>query len=166
MYYMDVKRSLLILVTFILALAACNSGSRPPRINTVAPDFTVKDADRTLTLSQYKGKPVLLNFWATWCPPCVEEMPSLVQLQQKMQGKVTVIAVSMDVDDDAYHHFIKVKNVNLLTVRDGDQKSSTLYGTFKYPETYVIDSKGMIRRKFIGAVNWNDPEIQAYLSGL
>jgi cytochrome c biogenesis protein CcmG/thiol:disulfide interchange protein DsbE len=163
---MNVKRSLLLIITLCLALAACNSGSRPPRINTPAPDFTVKDSDRTVTLSQYKGKPVLLNFWATWCPPCVEEMPSLVQLQQKMQGKVTVIAVSMDVDDDAYHHFIKAKNVNLLTVRDGDQKSSAIYGTFKYPETYAIDSNGVIRRKFIGAVDWNDPEIQQYLSGL
>ena len=166
MYYMDVKRCLLVLLVLSLVLAACNSGSRPPRINTPAPDFTVKDADHTVTLSQYKGKPVLLNFWATWCAPCVEEMPSLVQLQQKMQGRVTVIAVSVDVDDDAYHHFLKSHGINLLTVRDGDQKSSTMYGTFKYPETYAIDSKGVIRRKFIGAVNWNDPEIQSYLSGL
>jgi cytochrome c biogenesis protein CcmG, thiol:disulfide interchange protein DsbE len=131
------------------------------------PDFQLPDTTgHTVSLSAQRGHPVLLNFWATWCPPCVEEMPSLVQLQQKMQGKVTVIAVSMDVDDDAYHHFIKAKNVNLLTVRDGDGKSSTLFGTFKFPETYVIDSKGVIRRKFIGAVNWNDPEIQAYLGGL
>jgi cytochrome c biogenesis protein CcmG, thiol:disulfide interchange protein DsbE len=166
MYYMDVKRSLLILVTLSLVLAACNSSSRPPRIDTPAPDFTVKDSDHAVTLSHYKGKPVLLNFWATWCPPCVEEMPSLVQLQQKMEGKITVIAVSVDVDDSAYHHFIKANNVNLLTVRDGEQKSSALYGTFKYPETYAIDSKGIIRRKFIGAVNWNDPDIQAYLNGL
>ncbi len=166
MYYMDVKRCLLLLLAVSVILAACNSGSRPPRINKPAPDFTVKDADRTLSLSQYKGKPVLLNFWATWCAPCVEEMPSLVQLQQKMQGRVTVIAVSVDVDNDAYHHFLKANGINLLTVRDGDQKSSALYGTFKYPETYAIDSKGVIRRKFIGAVNWNDPEIQSYLSGL
>jgi len=150
----------------MLLMVACNSNSRPPGINKLAPDFTVKDSDHTVTLSEYRGKPVLLNFWATWCPPCVEEMPSLVQLQQKMKGKITVIAVSTDIDANAYHHFIKANNIDLLTVRDGDQKSNALYGTFKFPETYAIDSKGVIRRKFIGAVDWNDPEIQQYLSGL
>ncbi len=147
-------------------MAGCYSGSRPPGIDTKAPNFTVKDSDHTITLSQYEGKPILLNFWATWCPPCVEEMPSLVQLQQRMQGRVTVIAVSMDVDDAAYHHFIKAHGVNLLTVRDGDQKSNALYGTFKYPETYAIDSKGIIRRKFIGAVDWNEGDIVSYLQKL
>src|SRR5512142_3059718 len=100
MYYRYVKPCVLSVLIFALVFVVCNSGSRPPHINTAAPDFTVKDSDRTLTLSQYKGKPVLLNFWATWCAPCVEEMPSLVRLQQKMQGKVTVIAVRVDVDDD------------------------------------------------------------------
>lgn len=165
MYYKCVKRTLLVLIALSI-LVACNSGSRPPRINTPAPDFTVKDNDRTVTLSQFKGKPVLLNFWATWCAPCIEEMPSLVQLQRKMGDRLTVIAVSVDVDDNAYRHFLKANSIDLLTVRDPDQKSNALYGTFKYPETYAIDSKGTIRRKFIGAVNWNDPEIQAYLGGL
>jgi cytochrome c biogenesis protein CcmG, thiol:disulfide interchange protein DsbE len=156
----------LVLIALVLSMAACTSQSRPPGINVAAPDFTIKDSDHTVTLSQYKGKPVLLNFWATWCPPCVEEMPSLVQLQQKMKGKITVIAVSTDIDDDAYHHFLKANHVDLLTVRDGDQRVNQMYGTLKFPETYAIDSKGIVRRKFIGAVDWNDPQIQQYLAGL
>jgi cytochrome c biogenesis protein CcmG/thiol:disulfide interchange protein DsbE len=162
-----VNRSLSFIAALVLALTAgCYSGSRPPHIGSTAPDFTIKDSDKTVTLSKYEGKPILLNFWATWCPPCVEEMPSLVQLQQRLKGKVTVIAVSTDIDDDAYHRFIQTHNIDLLTVRDGDQRINTMYGTYKFPETYVIDSKGVIRRKFIGAVDWNDPEIQAYLNGL
>jgi peroxiredoxin len=161
-----VNRSLVLTVVLLLSLAGCYSGSRPPRIGSKAPDFTIKDSDRTLTLSQYEGKPVVLNFWATWCPPCIEEMPSLVQLQERLNGKVTVIAVSLDVDDNAYHRFIKDHQVNLTTIRDKDQRSNSLFGTYKFPETYVIDSKGVIRRKFIGAVNWNDPQIEAYLNGL
>jgi cytochrome c biogenesis protein CcmG, thiol:disulfide interchange protein DsbE len=161
-----VNRSLTLALVLLLLMAGCNSGSRPPRIGNKAPDFTVKDSDRTLTLAEYAGKPVVLNFWATWCPPCVEEMPSLVELQDRLKGKVTVIAVSLDVDDSAYHRFIKDHHVNLTTVRDGDQRSNQLYGTYKFPETYVIDSKGIVRRKFIGAVNWNDPQIEAYLNGL
>jgi peroxiredoxin len=154
------------LLVTLVGLMACYSGSRPPRIGTAAPDFTITDSDKTVSLHDYRGKVVVLNFWATWCPPCVEEMPSLVQLQQKMKGKVTVIAVSTDVDNDAYHTFIKNKNVDLLTVRDGKQRTNQLYGTYKFPETFVIDEKGDIRRKFVGAVNWNDPQIEQYLSGL
>lgn len=79
---------------------------------------------------------------------------------------VTVLAVSMDADDGAYRQFIKQHNVDLLTVRDPDQKSNALYGTFKFPETYIIDRNGIMRRKFIGAVDWTDPEIMTFLSKL
>jgi cytochrome c biogenesis protein CcmG/thiol:disulfide interchange protein DsbE len=96
----------------------------------------------------------------------VQEMPSLVDLQSKLRDKVTVLAVSVDIDESGYQKFIKDHKVDLLTVRDADQKSNTLYGTYKFPETYIIDREGKIRRKFIGAVNWNDAEIQGYLSGL
>ncbi len=125
------------------------------------------DADRTVTLSQLKGQVVVLNFWATWCPPCIEEMPSLVQMQQRMKTKgVTVLAVSVDVDQDNYQRFLKDHNVNLLSVRDADQKSNALYGTFKFPETYVIDRNGVMRRKFIGAVDWTEPDVIEYLGKL
>jgi peroxiredoxin len=127
----------------------------------------VQDSDRKLTLTDYRGKVVVLNFWATWCPPCVEEMPSLVELQQRLKDKgVTVLAVSLDADEGAYHKFLKDHGVNLITVRDPDLKSSDLYGTFKYPETYIIDRSGILRRKFIGAVNWNDPEVVDFLGKL
>ena len=150
-----------------MILSGCYSGSRPPRIGSNAPDFTVQDSDRSVTLSRYRGQVVVLNFWATWCPPCVEEMPSLVEMQRRMKPKgVTVIAVSMDVDQGAYNQFIKDHNVNLLTVRDPNQKSNTLYGTSKFPETYIIDRNGVMRRKFIGAVDWSTPEITDFLSKL
>ncbi|MGO8794326.1 MAG: peroxiredoxin family protein [Candidatus Sulfotelmatobacter sp.] len=132
-----------------------------------APEFTVKDSDRTVTLSQLKGQIVVLNFWATWCPPCIEEMPSLVRMQQLMKDKgITVLAVSMDVDEGNYRRFLRDHNVNLLTVRDPDQKTNSLYGTFKFPETYIIDRKGVVRRKFIGAVDWTEPDVMEYLGKL
>jgi peroxiredoxin len=150
-----------------LLLTGCYSGSRPPRIGTAAPDFTVQDADRKVTLSELRGKVVVLNFWATWCPPCVEEMPSLVQMQQRMKNKgVEVLAVSVDADENAYHKFLKDHGIDLLTVRDADQKSNNLYGSFKFPETYIIDRNGVVRRKFIGAIDWNTPEVVDFLSKL
>ncbi|MGB8066057.1 MAG: TlpA disulfide reductase family protein [Candidatus Sulfotelmatobacter sp.] len=151
----------------LIGLSGCYSGSRPPRIGSNAPDFTVQDSDRTVSLDNFRGQVVVLNFWATWCPPCVEEMPSLVEMQRRMKAKgVTVVAVSVDVDQNAYHQFLKDHNVNLLTVRDPNEKTSNLYGTFKFPETYVIDRKGIMRRKFIGAVEWTAPEITDFLGKL
>jgi peroxiredoxin len=154
-------------VLIILVLSGCYGGSRPPRVGSAAPDFTVRDAERTVTLSQFKGQVLVLNFWATWCLPCVEEMPSLVRMQQRMQSKaVTVLAVSIDVDESNYRRFLKDHNVNLLTVRDPDQKTNSLYGTSKFPETYIIDRNGVVRRKFIGAVDWTAPEVIDFLGKL
>ncbi len=157
---------LLVALLSVFFLAACYSGSRPPGINNAAPDFTIKDGDHTVSLHDLKGKVVVLNFWATWCPPCVEEMPSLVALQGKMKDRITILAVSVDEDGKAYSDFVKKHNVDLLTVRDATQKSNLLYGTRMFPETFVIDRDGKIRRKFIGAQDWVSPEITQYLAGL
>lgn len=144
----------------------CQRGSQPDMVGRPAPDFTVRDSDREVALHALRGKVVVLNFWATWCPPCVEEMPSLVAMQAKMKASVTVLAVSLDLDESAYHRFLKNRGINLLTVRDADKKSSELYGTFGYPETYIIDAQGVLRRKFIGPVDWSRPEIIEYLQKL
>ncbi len=158
---------LIVILLATAALSGCWSGSHPSRIGMAAPDFTVRDSERTVTLSQFRGQVVVLNFWATWCPPCIEEMPSLVQMQERLKAKgVTVLAVSVDVDENNYRRFLREHNVNLLSVRDADQKSNELYGTFKFPETYVIDRKGIVRRKFIGAVDWTDPEVMDFLGKL
>jgi peroxiredoxin len=88
-------------------------------------------------------------------------------MQQRMKSKgVTVLAVSVDVDPNSYHQFVRDHTTNLLTVRDPDQKTPSLYGTFKFPETYIIDRNGVMRRKFIGAVDWTEPEITDFLSKL
>lgn len=142
---------------------ACYSRSRPPRVGSVAPDFSVEN----VTLSHFRGQIVVLNFWATWCAPCVQEIPSLVEMQRRMKARgVTVLAVSVDVDEKAYRQFVKDHNVNLLTVRDPSGKTNALFGTFKFPETYVIDRKGVIQRKFLGAVDWTEPEMIDFLGKL
>jgi peroxiredoxin len=159
--------SQLLTLGLLLALTGCYANSKPPQIGTSAPDFTVQDSDRKVTLSQLHGQVVVLNFWATWCPPCVDEVPSLVRMQEQLKNKgVVVLGVSLDEDESAYLKFLKDYGVNFLTVRDVNQKSNNLYGTFKFPETYIIDRNGTIRRKFIGDVNWTQPEILDYLSKL
>ena len=154
------------LLALLLLLSGCDRGSRPEMVGSPAPQFTVQDADRRVALSDHRGKVVVLNFWATWCPPCVEEMPSLVAMQAKMKDKVQVIAVSTDQNKSAYDKFLIDHKIALLTVRDPEFKSSTLYGTFQYPETFVIDGQGIVRRKFIGPVDWTKPAIMDYLAKL
>ena len=133
-----------------------------------APDFTLNDATgRRVQLAGLRGKVVLLNFWATWCPPCVEELPSLMDMQDRMRPRgVVVLGVSIDVDDDAYHRFLKQRSVNFVTVRDPQQKVASMYGTAGWPETYIIDRQGVMRRKIVGPINWDAPEITQFLNKL
>jgi peroxiredoxin len=158
-----------------LPLAGCYARSKPTDINIPAPDFTIHDSDRTVTLRELRGRIVVLNFWATYCIPCIKEMPSLVELQKKFPAAdVAVVAVSLDDDADDYHQFLKDHNIDLLTVREAGHETNTgviapvssRYGTFKIPETYIIDRNGVIRRKFINAVDWNQQEIVEYLNRL
>jgi cytochrome c biogenesis protein CcmG, thiol:disulfide interchange protein DsbE len=154
------------LLGLVLALTACNRGSKPTLVNHAAPDFTVQDSDRTVALRDFRGKIIVLNFWATWCPPCIEEMPSLTAMQARLRDRVNVVAVSVDEDVEAYNRFLRDNNIQLLTVRDPKGRSNHLYGTDKFPETYIIDRSGVLRRKFVGPVDWTSPEIIAYLSKL
>ena len=138
----------------------------PEWVGHSAPDFTVSDAQRTISLHDYKGKVVVLNFWASWCAPCIEELPSLIQMQHDLGNKVTVLAVATDDNYDAYNRFVRDHHVDLITVNDAAKKSSDTYGTWGWPETYIIDRKGIVRRKFIGPVEWTNPSIVAYLQKL
>lgn len=159
----------LIPVLLTIALAGCVGCNDQPKlrlIGSAAPDFTVKDSDRTVNLRDLRGKIVILNFWTSWCEPCIIEMPSLSRLQKEMGSKVTVLAVSTDDDPDAYHRFLRQYNIEFLTVNDPAKKSSDLYGTTGQPETFIIDPSGKLRRKFIGPVNWTSPEIVEYLQKL
>jgi len=155
-----------LIVLLLWLITGCNRGSHPSLVGSPAPDFTVQDADRKVSLHDFRGKTVVLNFWATWCPPCVEEMPSLVKMQSDLKGRVVVLAISVDEDERSYRTFLKKNNVDLLTVRDPQQKSNELYGTFKFPETYIIDRNGVVQRKFIGPVDWTRPDVVEYLNKL
>ena len=155
-----------LLVALFITTIGCDRGARPSLVGRPAPDFTVSDSERTISLHDYKGQVVVLNFWASWCAPCIEEMPSLIQMQHTLRDHVTVVAVATDQDANTYRKFIRDHNVDLITVNDPTQKSSDRYGTSGWPETYIIDRRGIIRRKFIGPVEWTSPAIVSYLEAL
>lgn len=123
-----------------------------------APNFTITaDNGRVITPSNFGGRLLVLNFWATWCQPCVEEVPSLDQFAKDMAGTgVVVLGVSVDKDANRYRAFLDRSRVSFTTARDPEAKISANYGTFQYPESYIIDSNGKVVQKIIGATNWTD----------
>jgi thiol-disulfide isomerase/thioredoxin len=125
----------------------------------------VSDGLTSIHLANYRGKVVLLNFWWSECEPCIIELPSLLELHRD-QPDLAILAVSIDEDPDSYSRFLVRRHVDLITVRDPSQSAAKLYRTEQWPETYVIDRSGIIRRKFIGAQDWSSPEIRAYLKSL
>jgi cytochrome c biogenesis protein CcmG, thiol:disulfide interchange protein DsbE len=132
-----------------------------------AVDFPITLAGKSERLADLKGKIVILNFWATWCPPCVEETPALNRLQKYVDARGgMVLGVSVDDDGNAYEKFLKDQSVVFPTYRDTTKKSAADYGTSMYPETYVIDRKGRIARKFVGPQQWDSPEMLAYFDAI
>jgi cytochrome c biogenesis protein CcmG, thiol:disulfide interchange protein DsbE len=132
-----------------------------------AEDIPLTIDGKSSRLADMRGKVVVLNFWASWCAPCVEEIPSLVQLQQRIASRNgVVLGVSVDDDDAAYLKFIHDHGVNFPTSRDGSKKSALEYGAVMYPETYIIDRKGKILRKIIGPQDWNSTEMSAYFDAI
>lgn len=149
----------------MLLVAGCDRGSHPHQIGTPAPEFTVSDGVQTVDLSKFRGHTVILNLWATWCPPCLDELPSLIRLHQQMPD-IVILAISEDEDDAVYRQFLVQHHIDFLTVRDPSLRINKLYGTVQIPESYIIDKNGMVRRKFVSAQDWTSPEIMGYLKKL
>jgi len=152
-------------VALAFTAAGCDRGNHPSEIGRPAPDFTVSDGSNSIHLASYRGKVILLNFWASWCTPCIRELPSLQRFHHD-HPDYPILAVSIDEDPDAYERFLVQRHVDFITVRDPEQTASTKYGTTGWPETFIIDRQGRIRRRFIGATDWDDPEILRFLKTL
>jgi cytochrome c biogenesis protein CcmG, thiol:disulfide interchange protein DsbE len=158
--------ALLVTAAFLItAISGCNRGGHPAQVGKRAPDFTVSDGSSTIQLSSYRGKIVLLNFWASWCAPCVQETPALVQLHRDLPY-IEIVGVSIDTDAGAYQHFLRRYGVDYATVMDPARKAAKLYHTDGWPETYIIDRQGVMRRKIVGDPDWSNPEIRAFLKSL
>ena len=148
--------------------------SRPPgqyravELGEEVPDFTLrKDDGQPASLADFRGKIVVLNFWASWCGPCVDELPSLKQFAQRYADTdVVVLGVSLDEDPDAYKEFLTKYDIQFLNMRNPSHSVSDQYGTFKLPETYIISRDGHLLNKIIGPTDWATSQMLEYFDSL
>ena len=164
------KLSLIILlVCSPLLIVACGQEPKVAKVATIgqpAPDFTLKDSNgKTWTLSALKGQVVFVNFWATWCPPCREEMPSMQQLHDTQpKDKFKMLAILSKDDPALADAFVRKLRITIPILNDHNNVTGQNYGLTGLPETYIIDKQGVLREKFIGPAQWDSPKIRHMLS--
>ncbi|MDH4164500.1 MAG: TlpA family protein disulfide reductase [Nitrospirota bacterium] len=164
---MNKKIVLTTLFVLLVIVALLYGISRPGKRSAVikegdrAPEFSLASLDgATRSLSAYRGKIVLVHFWATWCPPCVDEIPVLEQLYRSLFGQeVEILAVSVDEGGaEAVGPFTRKNKLSFPVLLNPDRSVATRYGTLKFPETYVLDREGIVRLKAIGPKDWMYPQ--------
>ena len=148
----------------------CTGGSSPPKVEvgSPAPDFVLRGLDGTeYRLSDLRGKVVFVNLWATWCPPCRQELPTMVRFYQEYKGRgVEILAVSEDRDEGAVRRAILRYGIPFPVLMDENKKVYNLYRATGVPETHIIDRKGILRRTVIGPFDWTAPEVREAVEAL
>lgn len=160
------KLSILILVFCLpLFFAGCKKVPIALPIGSPAPDFALIDREgKTWTLSELKGQVVFINFWATWCPPCREEMPSMQRLYTRLpKDKFKMLAI-LNIDDPKLADiFAKKVGMTMPILNDQDNKVGFKYGITGLPETFIVDKQGVLREKYIGPAEWDEPRYMQML---
>jgi cytochrome c biogenesis protein CcmG/thiol:disulfide interchange protein DsbE len=137
-----------------------------PMLRQLVADFELPDLSGKMVSSRsLRGRPTLISFFATWCPPCVDEAPSLEQLARRLGDKATVQIVSVDEDFDALKRFF-AKGSSAIVVRDESKKVPARFGTSKFPESFLLDGEGHVRYAFINKRDWSIPEAAACIEGV
>jgi cytochrome c biogenesis protein CcmG, thiol:disulfide interchange protein DsbE len=153
---------------FVLFFTRPQGQFKAVKLGEQVPNFTLrKDDGQVASLADYRGKILVLNFWASWCGPCVDELPSLKQFAERYNDKgVVVLGVSLDEDPEAYKEFLVKYQINFSTLRNPSHSVSEMYGTFKLPETYIISRDGHLMNKIIGPTDWASKNLLSYIDSL
>lgn len=149
-------------VLLFTSLSSLSCRKNPgPQAGDPAPGFSLPDLEGDMvSLSDLKGRVVVLNYWATWCPPCVNEMPSLQRLHDALEEKgLSVVAISVDERFEDIERFVENFGLSFTILHDEGAKVSRAYQTFKYPETYIIGRDGLVKSKVVGDRDWVAPSV-------
>ncbi len=137
----------------------------PVGINLPAPDFRLTNLKgESKRLSQYRGKIVLVNFWASWCPYCVNEMPSMDRLT-KLFPKGDLVVLAVNIEKRIPEKYRKA-SVSLDFLSDAGGVVQQKYGANRLPDTFIVDRKGIVRQRVTGGIAWDDPNVVSYLKSL
>jgi peroxiredoxin len=163
------RRALLPLLLLLLLPLAALAGEKGPKVGEAAPDFTLKDASgKAIALSSFKGKVVLLDFWATYCKPCKAELPILDRFWQKNQKQgLVVLGVDVDPEPEVAREFLAKSPVSFPLLFDPDDASRELFGGPEMPALFLLDRDGKLLAIHRGALAENDPfflEVEKLLS--
>jgi peroxiredoxin len=133
----------------------------PLKVGEPAPAFSLPTLDGNATeLGSLRGRVVLVNLWASWCPPCLAEMPSLQRLHQKLAAEgLVVLGVSADEDEKDIRQALAKIPVSFPILRDPEGRMANQYRATGYPETYLVDKQGLLQATFIGPHEWDSPEV-------
>lgn len=145
------------------------SPAGPPAVGQTAPDFTLNDlAGKPVSLAALRGKVVIVNFWATWCPPCRAEMPSMELLHRELADEgLVMLAINVEKDGrQTVPKFLAASPHSFPILFDEKEEIQKRYGVDKFPESYVIRKDGVIDDKVIGAIDWAHPQTIAYFRDL
>jgi thiol-disulfide isomerase/thioredoxin len=141
-----------------------------PSRELASTDFTLSTLEgKKVSLSSYKGKVVVLSFWATWCPPCKEEMPEMEALYKDIAAKgFTILAIDVGEDKATVEKFVKENGYTFPILLDTKEEIAGLYGTQALPSNYVVDAKGYVRARVVGVggPKWTSPEMRAVFDRL
>ena len=159
--------ALKIALVFLLAGAAAAADLKP-WTGGPTPALTLKDLEGgSHRLSDYRGKVILVNFWATWCGPCRDEMPSIQELKNKLAGKpFVVLAVNLDEPESRIRKFLSQMKLDFIILLDPERKAARAWGARILPASYVIGPDGRIRYSLIGEINWGHDIVVSRISEL
>ena len=165
------------LLTLLFAVAAASAGAVwikslvPPgspagsiQFLSAAPELPIYDREgKKIDLTKEKDKVLIVHFWATWCPPCVEETPALSKFWEAYRDRkdVALYAVSVDKDWKTIDDFVAKNPSSLPLFHDPKEATAKRFGTSQYPETYIVNKKGRVLFRVPGAVDWSDPEVRS-----
>ena len=161
-------KKLIIFISCLFLLTSAQAQDLKPWKGGTTPPLALNDLNgKPLKLEDYRGKVVMVQFWATYCPPCLKEMPSMIRLQAKLAGKpFAILAVNMGETELEVKDFIAKMKVDFTILMDNDGKALGAWKVFVAPSTFLVDPKGNIRYVLQGGSEWDAPENMKAITGL
>ena len=140
----------------LVLVALAGTGLKTVQIGAPPPDFSVPSGNASVPLTQLLGKPLVINFWASWCPPCTDELPYFERLRQTYGDRIRVVTVDWNEEPSVASAYLRARNLDLPVVSDEQSKIYAAYSLSKVPDTIVLDAQGKVTYVSVGGLSWEE----------